>query len=79
MVKTKEGSRAMEGLKTASNAVTKATDALVKAAQRVVKKPDVGKEAEAKLKQVQQQREGEKIQQAVQSFKKEISGFFDFW
>lgn len=39
MVKTKEGSRAMEGLKTASNAVTKATDALVKAAQRVVKKP----------------------------------------
>ena len=39
MVKTREGSRAMEGLRTASNAVTKATDALVRAAQRVVKKP----------------------------------------
>merc|ERR1712107_494529 len=39
MVKTREGSRAMEGLKTASTAVTRATDALVRAAQRTIKKP----------------------------------------
>ena len=38
-VKTKEGSRAMEGLQLASDRVRKATEALVKAAQNGIKKP----------------------------------------
>merc|ERR1712061_701496 len=39
-VKADARSRAMEGLKTASDAVRKATDALVRAAQRSIKTPD---------------------------------------
>merc|ERR1712066_379426 len=38
-VKAEASSRAMEGLKTASDAVRRATDALVRAAQRSIQKP----------------------------------------
>jgi len=51
-VKAKEGSRAMEGLKTASDAVRKATDALVKAAQNTVQKPTSPRVKVDRFKQV---------------------------
>ena len=51
-VKAKEGSRAMEGLKTASDAVRRATDALVKAAQGSVQKPTSPRVKVDRFKQV---------------------------
>ena len=51
-VKAREGSRAMEGLKTASDAVRRATDALVKAAQGSVQKPTSPRVKVDRFKQV---------------------------
>ena len=51
-VKADASSRAMEGLKTASDAVRKATDALVRAAQRSIKKPESPKMKVDKFKLV---------------------------
>ena len=51
-VKAREGSRAMEGLKTASDAVRRATDALVRAAQNSVQKPTSPRVKVDRFKQV---------------------------